>query len=200
MPALLDPPTGLGLKGDDLFPREYEYYSSISPVEVEPPTSIMAPTIGQQVAAIRHAFSLTVTQAARVLAIERPTVYAWSKQSDPCDAGYSRHQRLMGIHELAQMWMAYGQGPMGDRALAPFSDTPRCMLDYLATGVLNEDTLREIRYRLDLLARSSDDSLVAAHQALDSREGFRKLGFQESTQEERDANFEDNLRRIRYEY
>lgn len=162
-------------------------------------TPVPAPTVAFQVETILRAFSLTMTQAARVLGVSRPTVYAWRKITENGKIEGANQERLLQVYKLAREWEERGLGPLGDRNLVPFEDDHLCLLDYLTGDDLDGAAVAKVKERLDLLATHPDDPKAAGHRKINWRESFRKQGFKESSQEEQDASFEDNLRRIRYE-
>lgn len=157
------------------------------------------PMISEQIEAVMRAFSLTVTQAARVLNITRPTVYAWKKTEDPCNAEDPKHQRLMKVHDLVKQWLAHDLGPMGDRNLVPFEDDRKSIVGYLSSPDLDDQLIAKIHERLDILANPKAYPGLLAIKGTNWREAFRRQGIAGPTPEQQDAIQDDNLSRIRHE-
>lgn len=151
--------------------------------------------ISVQVSTVIRAFSLTPSQAAKVLAITRSEVYAWNALDEPCDPGRPDHRRLMRLHELAVQWEAYGKGPMRERNLMPFECDDKCIIGYLADNELDNEGVRNASERIEALANRPERSL-----GTNWREAFRKMGFAGPTPEQQDGIQEDNLSRIRQDY
>lgn len=165
---------------------------------VQPSTTM--PSISFQVSTIIEAFSLTISQAARVLAITRPTVYAWRKSEDSCNAERTDHQRLMKIYDLATEWQSFGLGPMGDRNLMPFEDDRKSVIGYLSGDELTDELLKKISDRMKVIAKPKEHPGLLATRGTNWREAFRKMGIAGPTPEQQDAIQDDNLTRLRREY
>jgi DNA-binding transcriptional regulator YiaG len=159
-----------------------------------------APRISTQVATIIEAFSLTISQTARVLAITRPTVYAWKKSEDSCNTERMDHQRLMKVYDLAAEWNSYNLGPMGDRNVMPFADDQKGIVGYLSSNELTPELLRKISDRMRVLAEPKEHSGLLATRGTNWREAFKKMGIAGPTTEQQDAIQDDNLSRLRHEY
>lgn len=158
------------------------------------------PALDLQVEMIIDAFSLTVSQAARVFDVSRPTVYSWRNKVGIGNVSEKNKERLLNVYELAKYWKELDCGPLGDLNLIPFEDDHKCLIDYLTASSLDIQAVEKIKERLRLLANPDEKTGLVGPGTDHWREAFRKQGFEESTPEEREANFEDNLRRIRYEY
>lgn len=67
---------------------------------------------GQMVSAIRSQLSLTITEVASILDVERPTIYAWlAERSEPQPRN---RQRLREVIALAKQWAESSNLPAGD--------------------------------------------------------------------------------------
>jgi len=68
--------------------------------------------VDEMLAAIRSTLSLNVSELARVLKVERPTIYAWmNSESLPHRENQSKLDRLFAA---AQIWLGITQNPMGN--------------------------------------------------------------------------------------
>ena len=67
---------------------------------------------GQMVSAIRSELSLTITEVASILEVERPTIYAWlAERAEPQPRN---RQRLRELLALAKQWAESSNLPAGD--------------------------------------------------------------------------------------
>jgi len=97
---------------------------------------------------VRSAFGLNVTELARVLGVERPTVYAWLRdEAVPQQANW---HRLMAIATLADRWSLLSSAPVGVRLRSPNSDG-RTLVDVLAEDPIPSGLVLDI---LDSVAAS----------------------------------------------
>lgn len=79
------------------------------------PASVTTPAYspGQMLAAIRAHLSLTITETASALQVERPTVYAWLRgQWEPHE---QNRRRLHRLFDLAFYWSRGSKAPLGTR-------------------------------------------------------------------------------------
>ena len=145
--------------------------------------------------AILDAFSLPILQLARVLHVERPTVYAWMNEDEPLLKADNR-ARLEAIADLADEWKRLGVGPAGSRARVP-----------LTHGLSLVDLLKN--EPLDVAAITQWMSAIAEHmrgkaspfqtrQAAEMREKLRRRGFSEHSEDAQQLNLEDQDRSDRY--
>src|SRR5262249_36791107 len=99
---------------------------------------------------LRRYFSLNISDLARMLHVERPTVYAWLKGSSVPHPGNLK--RLERIYQLAREWRARSSTPMGIYVREPI-ENGRSVLDHLAEENPDEQVIRRafsvIRARLD---------------------------------------------------
>ncbi len=65
-----------------------------------------------QITVIRHSLGLNVTDLAKAMRVERPTIYAWTRgESYPHRA---KIKRLNCLYRLAQEWKSLSHSPMGE--------------------------------------------------------------------------------------
>jgi len=94
----------------------------------------------ERVAALRRYFSLNITDLAKVLRVERPTIYAWLQGNAAPHPGNLK--RLEQIYQLSRDWRTLSAAPAGKYIYAPFEDG-RSLLGYLSTEELNETAIRQ---------------------------------------------------------
>lgn len=90
---------------------------------------------------IRAAFSLTVTELAKVLLVQRPAVYSWlAGDAEPREPNL---RRIIEISAIAEHWMAVSDAPLGAgrRLPGPSGHTP---LELLSQNPLDEGTAAEL--------------------------------------------------------
>lgn len=94
--------TGGGAPIYAFFPLQFS-----SEKTTEPPLSA-----GQIVAAVRSALSLTITELAYIVGVERPTIYAWlADRAEP----YARNRRRLGeLLSVAKAWSEVSELPVGE--------------------------------------------------------------------------------------
>ena len=92
---------------------------------LRPETTISIPRL---IAQIRLSLSLQIKQLAEVLAVERPTVYAWIKeQSEPRP---QKRIRLKQLYQLAKLWDELADEPLG-KALTDVASDGLSILELL---------------------------------------------------------------------
>lgn len=96
---------------------------------------------------IRTSFSLNISELARVLRVERPTVYAWLK--DENEPQRSNRERIVAVWRLAQRWREAVQQPLRELKKIPVIDGDS-ILELLSDEPLRIHPLTE---QLDRLAR-----------------------------------------------
>lgn len=83
---------------------------------------------------IRRWFSLSVTELADAMRVQRPTIYAWmSARSHPKSGNLSRMRKL---HDLASAWRVISQRPIG-RVPKLSRDVRKSILQLLCRDVLD---------------------------------------------------------------
>lgn len=99
----------------------------------------------EMLGAVRSVFSLTMTDLAYALRVERPTVYAWLRgDAHPQRANW---ERLMALWRLANRWRSSVHAPMGDYSRAVVSET-ESFLDLLHREPLPERLVARYLARL----------------------------------------------------
>jgi hypothetical protein len=138
-----------------------------------PPAAVLAETIANkppvtQLSSIRRYFSLNVTELARVLRVERPTVYAWlSSKTEPHQANMDR---IGQVYQLARKWRQLSALPIGSFMHAPIEGS-KSLLDALSQGQIDELAIEEALARIQAqVGRTRDARPSLAESA--SRRGF----------------------------
>jgi hypothetical protein len=124
----------------------------------------------EMLATIQSAFGLTVTGLAAVLRVERPTIYAWLKQtSAPSPANALRARKVFG---LAQLWLQASEGRQ-------WGDLDRPIVEgKTLNSLLRDEHLRTfvIETALSRIARAAAEEPSASKPSL--REMARRRGIQ----------------------
>lgn len=151
----------------------------------------LLPPISVAVNQLVSALSLTVSQAARIFGITRPTVYAWRRAEGHVKIEDTNQKRLVQIFGLFREWDRKSLGPLGERAHVPFLSDHRSIVDLLSGDLLDEATLAEVRNRLELLAAKDRENVLVGEKAARWREA---IGSEPLSGEALDSNLESNLR------
>jgi hypothetical protein len=89
---------------------------------------------------LRAHFSLNTSELARVLGVERPTIYSWTKDSVVVR---ERHRaRLASLSRLVNFWTRLSPRPLGPLKHATSGDST--VLDWLADSSASENTICQI--------------------------------------------------------
>lgn len=126
----------------------------------------------ERVARIRASLGLNVSETARVLGVQRPTIYAWL--ADHSRPQRSHWLRLMAIDEIASAWMRRSALPIGDEIRQPGMDG-RLLVDLLAEEPLPVGLIQE---RLAAIAPSTRGAARSTPTVPSVRESARRLGLE----------------------
>ena len=95
---------------------------------------VIAPRLQHQLSAIRSNFGFNVSDLARVLRVQRPTIYAWG--NDDATPHPSNMQRIREVYDLSRKWrLAIGNNVGGARQ--QYDDK------FTVLDILQQDDLRE---------------------------------------------------------
>lgn len=122
---------------------------------------------------LRRWFSLTVAEAARVLQVQRPTIYSWQDGNAP--AAPKNLERLRTVFELAQEWRARSAAPVGNQRKEPLGPSARTLVDLLTAEEISRASVLET---LDRIAEHMDrprPRRAASAAELARRYGFKPL-------------------------
>jgi hypothetical protein len=130
-----------------------------------------------RIGAIKQSLSLNMTQLARVLGVERPTVYSWIGGISLPQA--NNEERLVKLYSIARDWRRASSAPVGEYLSRSFDDG-RSLLDWLSDADLNllaiQNSLTEIRSQLVQSAQTSPRRRSVAE--ISRSHGFRQLSEQ----------------------
>ena len=143
--------------------------------------------ISRQLAFVRHYLSLNTTDLAKVLLVERPTVYAWlDGRWDPKQENKSRIRKL---YQLARSWQEMSRQPIGKLLREPVGDGT-CLLDYLVRNSLEIAAINRV---LELV-RAMAEQEVKTKQLRNVREVAKQRGFKPITSTQEDERFDQATR------
>jgi len=124
---------------------------------------------------IKNTLSLNVSELAEVLAVSRPTVYAWAEGGN---ADEPKRQRLAALKELAQEWESMCSEPLGT-LLRDRSNSGTRVIDLLK---LPELPITEIKETFKVFAsivgtrQASQRTNATSFRELSQRHGLQQLG------------------------
>jgi len=148
--------------------------SALEVRERAPATGLTRPgsAAPERVARIRAALGLNVSETARVLGVQRPTIYAWlAGQSRP---QRSHWQRLIAIEDIAATWLRLSALPLGDEVRLP-TIGGRSLVDLLADDPL---PVGMIQAHLATIAPTSRGSAPATTRVPSVRDSARRVGLE----------------------
>jgi transcriptional regulator with XRE-family HTH domain len=131
-------------------------------------------SLAERVSAIKAAFGLTISQLAKVLRVERQTIYDWMDEENPRPLQVQKQERLAAIQRLAIQWNKVCQWPAG-KGIATYTTVEGdTLLDLLSADVLDEA-------RLQPVMRGLSEQVKGEWQCREERsfgEQARRRGFQ----------------------
>lgn len=104
---------------------------AIRAAEADTHISTISPS--EQVLLIRRWLSLNVADTARVLQVQRPTIYAWT--SGRAFPSQEHLQRITILYELASLWRERSDEPIGQRIRQPVISN-RTLFDLLSDATI----------------------------------------------------------------
>lgn len=144
--------------------------------EESAPNGVEAPepvATSDRVLLIRRWLSLSVAEAARVLFVQRPTVYAWERGDVP---GKKNAERIRAVFELASHWRAVSQEPLGVlRKERLTTSNGKSLVDLLSEARLRADTIKSAMTALLAMRAPAQASRPLSGAELAQRFGFRPL-------------------------
>lgn len=105
-----------------------------------------APTVQSlavRVSAIKAAFGLTISQLAKVLRVERQTIYDWMDEDHPPQLQEQKRERLAAMERWAAQWNARCPWPAG-KGITTYKVDDTTLLDALVAEELDEARLTHI--------------------------------------------------------
>lgn len=116
------------------------FVTSVSPALVSKRQPSHRPDIAEMLATIRAAFCLSISSLARVMRVQRPTIYSWMRHEvEPRSRSL---QRLRAVWWLADLWLALAKRPLRDEASIPVVDD-RSLMDLLSDEPLRGQVIEE---------------------------------------------------------
>lgn len=100
------------------------------------------PVLGQfitpkkMISVIREAWLPNVTQLAKILRVERPTIYLWNSLDDAARIRVHKMERLKEVYQLAEKWIALGNSSINILSIP--IDTGETLINVLSKENLNE--------------------------------------------------------------
>jgi predicted transcriptional regulator len=138
---------------------------------------------------IRHWLSLNVTELARVIGVERATIYGWIKGTAAMPRELAKRDRLRLVSHIAQQWRDVAGEPLGSWRQFPISNG-RSLLDLLdASWEVSES---ELHLAVTDLVRESRHAGAARLAGIRQREDAPSR-----PAESADARLEANLKWLR---
>lgn len=115
-----------------------------SPPETAPEASApAAQSLAERVSAIKAAFGLTISQLAKVLRVERQTIYDWMDEDHPPQLQEQKRERLAAIEGWAAQWNALCPWPAG-KGITTYTVEGATLLDLLLADVLDGARLTHV--------------------------------------------------------
>jgi hypothetical protein len=153
------------------------------PNDVEAPEPVAT---SDRVLLIRRWLSLSIAEAARVLFVQRPTVYAWERGDVP---GKKNAERIRAVFELASHWRAISEEPLGGlRKELLGTRNGKSLVDLLSEARLRVDTIKSAMTVLLAMRTPAQASRPLSGAELAQRFGFRPLTAQDAARNiEREA-------------
>ncbi len=103
-------------------------------------------TTADRVLLLRRWLSLSVAEAARVLHVQRPTIYSWQDGKAP--AAPKNLERLRTVFELAREWRTLSSTPVGNYRKEPLGNGGRTLMDLLSADEVSQARVIETMKRI----------------------------------------------------
>lgn len=136
-------------------------------------------TTADRVLLVRRWFSLSVAETARVLKVQRPTIYSWQQGNAP--AAGKNVERLRAIFDLAREWRAISGEPVGPRRKEPIGPDDSTLVDLLSARRLSQAAVSEALKRIAVTIERERKRRVASGADLAKRFGFNAMSESEAT-------------------
>jgi DNA-binding transcriptional regulator YiaG len=102
--------------------------------------TIECKSVSEILIGLRAHFSLNTSELARVLGVERPTIYAWSKGT--VTVRQQHRARLASLNRLLTFWTGLSPRPLG--SLKHLNTGDNTVLDWLTDPSASEDAICEV--------------------------------------------------------
>lgn len=130
-----------------------------APFEVTTP-DVSVRSAAEQLELIRHSLSLSVTDLARVVGVQRPTIYAWLQNGAPRRESL---ERLSMLERVAMHWKSLADRPLG--ALSRLAAGPNGETFVILLERASEEELRAVLDRLAMRLGKRAPSIKATLQS-----------------------------------
>lgn len=129
-------------------------------------------TTSDRVLLIRRWLSLSVAEAARVLGVQRPTIYAWERGDVPAQKNVAR---LGALFDLASHWRSLSDEPVGALRKEVVTNDGKTLVALLSERRLRADTIKSAMTSLLSMQKQEVSSRPLSGTELAQRFGFRPL-------------------------
>lgn len=144
-------------------------------------------SVQQLVESILQELGLNISETARVLRVERPTIYSWLKDPN-ANLRVENNERLRLVYELAVYWKGLGAGKLQGRGAVSLPDG-FTLLGLMTMPVVDPG---QVRHAMDFIATAAPGSFGATSLKVDVHQRRKALNFPERSREEQDLNLEDH--------
>ncbi len=145
-------------------------------------SSEAALTTADRVLLLRRWLSLSVAEAARVLHVQRPTVYSWQDGKAP--AAPKNLERLRTVFELAREWRTLSGTSVGNYRKEPLGPGGRTLMDLLSAEEISRPRVLETMNRIVEASTRQE-----ARRPRSGAELAKRFRFQPLREADVDANF-----------
>ena len=142
----------------------------LEPADAAEPVNALATS--DRVLLIRRWLSLSVAEAARVLGVQRPTVYAWERGEVPAQKNVAR---LRSVFELADRWRSISKEPVGALRKEVVTADGKTLVALLSERRLRLDAIKSAMTSLRSMQEEESAARPLSGAELAERFGFRPL-------------------------
>ena len=121
---------------------------------------------------IRRWLSLSIAETARVLGVQRPTVYAWERGEGPAQ---KNADRLRVLFELASHWRSLSDEPVGTLRKEVVTPDGKTLVELLADRRIDREIIRAAMTSLVAMQQKEIAARPLSGEDLAKRFGFRPL-------------------------
>jgi hypothetical protein len=172
---------------------------------VASPTIEPAAAVAAMVQTAKQYLSLNITEIAKLVGVERSTIYGWLRTPDAMPRMHYKMDRLAIVYAMAQAWKTRAGRPLGAWRQVPLGDG-RSLLDALPTlGPTPEEATAEIDALVERLVDAQGNARAVQARAAAARleRGRSRLGSSAGAQNQdgdtssaEDTEFEETLNHL----
>lgn len=137
-------------------------------------------TTADRVLLLRRWFSLSVAEAARVLQVQRPTIYSWQDGKAP--ASPKNFERLRVVFELARDWRSRSAEPLGGQRKEPLGPGGRTLVELLSAEEISRARVMQTFARIAETMDRERARRPTSGVELAKRFGFKQVSEAEAAQ------------------